>query len=73
MNHSGETFPGLFCTVGWVGSKLHYLEQLLQSHSDWIMSAYPEGKTDDHSLEFLDMSEAALTYNTSEIKHLVPP
>lgn len=38
------------CTSGGVGSKLHYLEQLLQIHSDWIMSTYPKGKIHNHSL-----------------------
>lgn len=50
--HGPQERPFQVCSapVGWVRSKLRYLEQMLQTRSDWIMCTYPEGKTDNHSL-----------------------
>lgn len=48
-SHSPQ-WRGLSAPVGWVRSKVHYLEQSLQAHNDWIMSIYSKGKTDNHSL-----------------------
>lgn len=74
MNHSGEIFPGLFCSSG-VGKKQNCIvwSSCCRHTVTGLWALIPKAKQTITDFGFLDMSEAALTYNASEIKHLVPP